>query len=105
MGLAYIFVMWLIHDLGRDKHIEIFGELKEVTYKIEHALLGYRHLDAGHHHHVRHVHRASSVALAGLAAYISFWFLEGDTIVNLIVAIATYIIIGEYRNWEEIKNE
>jgi len=93
---AYLFIMWIIHELGHEHQTEVAGR----RYAWKKAKHGYKGLDQGHHHLVRRVHRVSSVAFAGLAAYISFQFFEADTLVNIAVALIAYIA-GELLNWKK----
>lgn len=93
---AYLFVLWIIQELGR----ELAGEQPVRRYGWRQAKQGYKQLDRGHHRMVRRAHRVSSVALAGLAAYISFQFFEADTLVNIAVAAIAYAL-GELLNWKK----
>jgi len=94
--LAYLLVLWLINQLGR----EVQQVLPPRRYSWRQAKQGYKGLDRGHHRLVRRVHRVSSVALAGLAAYISFQYFEADTLPNLAVAAFAYTA-GELLNWQK----
>lgn len=96
---AYLFVMWIIHELGHEALREKSGISPASRYAWQHAKQGYKELDQGHHHLVRRVHRVSSVAIAGLAAYVSFQYFEADTLANLAVAAITFVIC-EILNWK-----
>jgi hypothetical protein len=97
--VAYGFVMWIINNLGHESLYKTQGALPASRYAWKHAKLGYKELDEGHHHLVRRVHRVSSIATAGVAAYVSFMLFEADTPANLAVAAVTYAIF-ELLNWK-----
>lgn len=96
---AYLFVFWIIHELGHESQQELSGVAPASRFAWQHAMQGYKELDPGHHRLVRRVHRVSSVAIAGLAAYVSFQFFENDTLANLAVATIAYVIC-ELLNWK-----
>jgi len=95
---AYLFVVWILHELGRETDSKPSGESPVFRSAWRYAKQGYIELEKGHHHFVRRVHRVASVAFAGLAAYVSFQIIEADTLVNLAVAAIAYTI-GELLNW------
>jgi hypothetical protein len=100
---AYLFVIWLIHELGYDMACEDSAKSNmppPSRYAWRHARPGYRSLDQGYHRHVRRVHRVASIGWAGLATYISFQYFDGDTLANLFVAAIVYGVIGELLNWK-----
>jgi hypothetical protein len=96
---AYLFVIWIIHELGHETYSESMGWPPATRYAWQHAKLGYKDLDKGHHRLVRRVHRVASLALTGLAAYVSFQFFEADTLITLAVVAVAYTI-GEILNWK-----
>lgn len=100
---AYLFVMWIIHELGRESLRDKAGAAPASRYAWQHAALGYKELEQGHHHLVRRVHRVSAVAMAGLAAYVSFRYFEADTLTNIAVAIIAYIV-GEQIELEKLSH-
>jgi len=97
--VAYAFVFWIIHELGHESHQDETGAAPTTRYAWQNAKQGYKGLDQGHHRLVRRVHRVASVAMAGLATYVSFMFFEADTMTNLAVATITYVIC-EILNWK-----
>jgi hypothetical protein len=96
---AYFFVLWIIHEMGH----ELAEERPVHRNGWQQAKQGYKHLDQGHHRMVRRVHRVSSIALAGLAAYVSFQYFEADTLANITVACIAYLL-GELLNWKKYNN-
>lgn len=97
--VAYLFVIWIIHELGHESRLDKPDAQPASRYAWQHAKQGYKHLDKGHHRLVRRVHRVSSVAIAGLAAYVSFQYFEADTLANIVVAAITFAIC-EILNWK-----
>lgn len=101
LGLAlwltvYAFILWIIHEISNEQKIPT-PVARNAWRKVKQ---GYKNLDRGHHRMVRRVHRVSSIAFAGFAAYISFQYFETDTLINIAVASIAYVM-GEVLNWQK----
>ena len=97
---GYLFILWIVHELGREVAPPGYGERPLRRVAIAHLKSGYFGLDKGFHRHVRRAHRIAAVILGGIAAYISFYVFKANTWVNLCSALVTYIIVGEVLNWK-----
>jgi hypothetical protein len=96
---SYALAFWIIHELGYETQSTELKAAPASRFAWQHAKLGYKKLDSGHHRLVRRVHRVSSVAMAGLAAFVSFLYFEADTPANLVVAAIAFGIC-ELLNWK-----
>jgi triacylglycerol lipase len=100
---AYLYVLFLVHEIGYEQNRDRkrFGAGKTRRVALHYAQSGLASLPQDHHRHVRRAHRANSVFLSGIVAYLSFRFINPPTLVTLGLAGSAFFASEILNCWDK----